>query len=527
MIDQLPSRLEIQAERCRRSLYTFAREAFAVIEPGTPFYDNWHLQVICEHLEAVSRREVLRLIINVPPRHMKSLLVAVIWPAWEWLDRPEAKFMFVSYAERLSLRDSTKCRRLIRSAGTRFTDGAEHTLLEHVGYQGLLQLLVGRDHFELTSDQDAKGKFENDRMGYRLATSIGGTATGEGGDYVVMDDPHKAAEAEKSEVERQAVLDFQDGTLSTRFNDPKRGAEVVIMQRLHELDLSGYLLERGGWTHLCLPAEYEPAHPFVWPEDPRTEAGELLWPERIGKPELDTLKKALRFRAAGQLQQRPAPAEGILFKRKDMRYWTTVRDGLAELYVLRDGPDETRRIDKGQATIFQVADVAASDKETADWTVVTTFAATRSADLIVLDVARQRFDELEVPTFIESASDKWDRPPMWIEAFGAGRAALKRLKRDGYPAMELLQEHGSKLDKIARAFEGYTAYEDHKVFHPLEAEWLVRFEDELATFPAGAHDDQVDTVSYGARLRVTIGQLQEMTEPVGKPLGAGIMDAQF
>ena len=121
-----------------------------------------------------------------------------------------------------------------------------------------------------------KQRFENSRTGYRIATSVGGVATGEGGDRVVCDDPHKADEAQ-SDVTRESVLEWWDGTMSTRLNQPRTGAMVVVMQRLHESDLTGHLAEQGGFEHLCLPAEFEPSHPFLWPDDPRTEPGELLW----------------------------------------------------------------------------------------------------------------------------------------------------------------------------------------------------------------------------------------------------------
>lgn len=532
-VNLLPARVEVEAEQVRRRLHKFAKSAFPVVEPGTPYSDNWHIEAICEHLEFVSQREIRKLIINIPPRHMKSLLVAVMWPAWEWLDHPESKFMFVSYADALSTRDSMKCRRLIKTTPNRFVHPDEHTLLEQIGYQGLLQILYGArggKPWELAADQDAKKKFETTRAGYRLATSVDGVATGEGGDYVAIDDPHKAAEV-VSDVIRQNVLDWHDATIPTRFNDPKRGAEVVVMQRLHERDLTGHLLEQGGWTHLCLPAEYEPKHPFVWPDDPRHEEGELLWPHRVGQAELDDLKKQMRHLAAGQLQQRPAPAEGILFKRKDFRYWTTVQRGSALYYVLHgateDEPD--RHVDAGVCTVFQTVDVAASEKQTADYTVVGTWRATPRGELLLLKIDRQQFDELQVPAFLKRINDEHGRPPMFIEDFGAGRAPLKKLRQDGYPVRRLEHEQGTQLDKIARAFAAYTAYEDHLVFHPVEhSEWRSTYETELTTFPAAANDDQVDVVAYAARLRVTMGAMQTMnTEPKGRPLSAGIMDAQF
>lgn len=530
--EQTPQAPEIEAERCRRSLHYFARSAFPVVEPGTPYSDNWHIGAICDYLEAVSRREITRLIINVPPRHMKSLLVAVMWPAWEWLDKPEAKYMFVSYAQDLSTEHSLKCRRLLKTTGTDFHDHDPHTLIERVGYQGLLELLYGEQHWQLTADQDAKTRFETTRAGYRFATSVGGIGTGKGGDYVVIDDPHKADEAE-SDTQREKVIGWHDSTIPTRFNEPKHGAEVVIMQRLHEHDLTGHLRELDGWTHLCLPAEYDPKHPFIWPDDPRSEPGELLWPERVGPSELDTLKQILRHRAAGQLQQLPAPAEGILFKRADFREWTTEQHGPALMYVLHDDGEKRRSYDSGLCTHFQTSDVAASEKETADFTVVGTWAVTPAGDVLLIDIHRQRYEDLEVPGFLEGANDAHHGIPLYIEDFGAGKAPLKKLKLDGYPARALKHEEGSHLDKLTRALPAQFQYEDHRVFHPAAnstvARWLTAYETELTTFPAGSHDDQVDVLAYAVRVARSLRNLASpgATEPKGKPLSAGVMDMQF
>src|SRR5215212_7715104 len=322
----LPTRDEIQAGRIHGSLRLFVADAWPVLEPSRRFVANWHIDAICEHLEAITRGDLNRLIINLPPRHMKSLAVTVFWPCWEWLRRPETRFLFSSYAQTLSTRDSLKCRRLIEQSGVddaRVPD-SERTLIERIGYLGVVELLAamkGDEPWALTGDQKTKQRFENSRTGYRLATSVDGTATGEGGDRVVCDDPHKADEAQ-SDVTRESVLEWWDGTMSTRLNDPQTGAFVVVMQRLHERDLTGHLVERGGYEHLCLPAEYEPNHPFRWPEDPRTEPGELLWPDHLPRPALEDIKTSLgSYGAAGQLQQRPAPDEGGILKRAWWRWW--------------------------------------------------------------------------------------------------------------------------------------------------------------------------------------------------------------
>ena len=241
----VPTRDELRAERVRRHLRTFVGEAWPILEPGTEFVPNWHIDAICDQLEAITAGELHRLIVNIPPRHMKSLAVTVFWPCWEWLSRPETRWLFASYAQGLSTRDSLKCRRLIERPG--FDDprrpAEEKTLVERIGYMGVVRLLSemrGEQPWELTGDQSTKQRFENSRTGYRISTSVGGAATGEGGDRVVCDDPHKAEEAQ-SDTTRESVLSWWDQTMSTRLNQPRTGAMVIVMQRLHEADLTGHL----------------------------------------------------------------------------------------------------------------------------------------------------------------------------------------------------------------------------------------------------------------------------------------------
>ena len=194
---------EIDQEQATRSLREFVRQAWPIIEPSTPFVPGWHIDAIIEHLEAITLGHIRNLLINVPPRHMKSLLVSVFWPAWEWIRWPERRLLYSSYAAQLSIRDSVKCRRLIESPWYQERWG---------------------DRFALTGDQNTKGRFENDRSGYRLSTSVGGAATGEGGDRIVCDDPHNVQEAESDSV-RKGTLDWWDVVMSTRVNDPRTRRE--------------------------------------------------------------------------------------------------------------------------------------------------------------------------------------------------------------------------------------------------------------------------------------------------------------
>src|SRR5260370_22108202 len=210
-------------ELASRRLYDFVKMVCAVLEPGTIFVPGWHSGAICEHLEAITSGQIRNLLITVPPRHMKSLAVWVFWPAWEWILHPERGWMCASYAEPLSIRDAVQCRRLIQSPW----------------YQSHWS-----DRFVLTTDQNEKRRFDNDRGGYRLASSVNGSNTGEGGDRIVIDDPHNVKEAE-SVLQRQEMIKWHRQVMSTTLHDPKTGARGVLMPQVHERGLAGHVLEHG------------------------------------------------------------------------------------------------------------------------------------------------------------------------------------------------------------------------------------------------------------------------------------------
>src|SRR5438128_10960584 len=282
---------QVKTERARRHLKTGARRACTFLEPRLNFGEDTPIDAIPSHLQAVPEGQIAHLIINVPPGHAKSLLTAVFWPAWVWINHPQSRWLFSSYREPLATRDSLKCRRLIESEWYQRRWG---------------------NRFQLRSDQNQKHRFENDRTGYRIVVPMS-AGTGERGDYVVVDDPH-SVDQPASDTERTAAVEWWNGSMSTRLNHPSQGHKIVIQQRLHEADLTGDLLSRGGYEHLCLPAEFEFAtrcYTSIGWTDPRSAEGELLWPQRINQAALDTFKTTLgSYRYAGQFQQRPDPADG-------------------------------------------------------------------------------------------------------------------------------------------------------------------------------------------------------------------------
>jgi len=471
----------VRAEKYKRSLHEFTKAAWPTIEPGVPFKDNWHLQAVSEHLQAVKEGEIKRLIINVPPRHMKSISVAVALPAWTWATQPSKKFLYASYAASLSIRDSTKCRRLIDSPWYK----------AHFG-----------DKFKLTDDQNQKQRFENDHTGYRIATSVGGALTGDGGDIICIDDPHNSVEADSSKV-REGVLEWWDQAMQTRLNDPQTGAFVIIMQRLHEQDLTGHILanELGDeWDHLCLPARYEIGHPTpnrssLGFTDPRTEEGELLWSDRMDEKTLTNLERSLgSYAAAGQLQQRPSPKGGGILKASWWVPWE--REELPEV-----------------SYVIQSWDTAFETKESSSYSARTTWGVFKHNGhdcLIVLDMWYDKVNYPELRKLAQEAYDDWEPDAVLIEKKASGASLLHDLRQAGVPVLA----YSPDRDKVARAHAASALLEDGRIYYP-KRKWAEDLISICAAFPAAKNDDVVDTATQAwLRLRKGwfLGHTEDLTE---------------
>ena len=294
------------------SLHEFLKQSWPVIEGGRPFVDNWHLQALCEHLEALYRGDIKNLLANCPPRFSKSTVFNIVFPAWVWIRDPGMQWLFSSYAWTLSLRDSRRCRSLMESRWYRVRWG---------------------ERFHLLEDANRMDYYNNDKTGYRIATSIDSSTLGLGGDILVGDDLNNTRD--QSDTMLQSTIDWWTNVMPTRVNDFKTVRRAVIQQRTSEKDLSAWILEHndGSWIHFMVPMEFESARRCVtiplpstkgkpW-QDPRKEDGELLDPKRIGPVELKRLKKDLgsEYAVSGQLQQRPAPTEGGIIKRAWFQIW--------------------------------------------------------------------------------------------------------------------------------------------------------------------------------------------------------------
>ena len=468
------SRLRLTAEKARRNLHEFVVQAWHVLEPDTPFVDGIHVRAICEHLQAVTEGRIRNLIVNIPPGHAKSLLTGVFWLAWGWIDRPESRWLFSSYREPLATRDSVKCRRLIESEWYQQRWGSR---------------------YQLASDQNQKNRFENNKTGYRVVVPMS-SGTGERGDYVIVDDPHSVDQAE-SDAERRSAIEWWNGSMATRLNDFSKGHKIVIQQRLHEADLTGDLLTRGGYELLCLPAEFEPERQcstsIGW-TDPRTELGQLLWPEKVSREDLENLKTTLgSYRYAGQYQQRPSPAGGGMLKTYWWHFWKPRGADLPPVAVkMPDGSIEQRLAVELPASFdeqIQTWDMSFKGTSNADYVVGQVHAA-RGADRYLLDQVRDRMDLPATLLAVRRLSARWPAATLkLVEDKANGPAVIQSLRHEIAGFVEVNPEGG----KISRAAAVSSQLESGNWYlpHPMLAPWVELLIGECGAFPAGSHDDQV------------------------------------
>ena len=452
---------EVHRALCEKSLHFFIRHFWPEIEsPASEFHDGWHIGAMCEHLEAVTRGEIRKLMIFVPPRSMKSLATSVAWPAWIWaqprdearpLAGPSVRFLSASYGDRLSEGHSDNSLRVIRSD-------------KYLRYWG--------DRVQLTDI--SKKRFRNTQQGQRLATSVGGSVTGLGGDILLADDLMKPDDAQ-SEVERENVREWVRGTWSMRMNNPRTGAQVLIMQRLHHQDIAGHLLEMGGWEVLCLPMRYEPDHPQVYARDPRKEPGELLWPshapEKYVREKEDDMGPYI---TAGQFQQRPAPREGGMFSREKFEYVDAV-------------PDGPRQRCRGW-------DLAGSKSKTSPYT-VGVLMSRMGKNLYVEHVTRARTNSDEMRQMMTNAARR-DGKQVLID-FPQDPGQAGKDQRQNLTAMLIGYKVRSSPESGAKETRAdpYAAQVQAGNVYLVRAPWNDVYLDELELFPNSDFSDQVDASS--------------------------------
>lgn len=444
--------LACEKELCSRSLADFARMAWPVLEPATELKWGWVLDSVCEHLEAVTNDEIRRLLMNVPPGSMKSLLTGVIWPAWEWGPRnmPHLRHLGTAHKQDLAVRDNIKCRRLIQS-----------------------DWFQKRWPVEIAGDQNAKTKFENTSTGFMEAMAFT-SMTGSRGDRVRLDDPHSVDDANSVAHLSAGVMTFREA-LPSRVNNEK-SAIVIVMQRVNEADVSSVAIELG-YDHLCIPMRYEHGRSkwSVGAGDPRTKDGELMFPERFPEAQVAELEKTMgSYAVAGQLQQRPAPRGGGVIKQDWFRHY-------------RDLPPlEWRSI---------YADTAQKTGQENDYSVFQCWGRSVTGQAVLLDQVRGKW---EAPELLEQARSFWLKHrasaltaplrAMKVEDKVSGTGLIQTLRRDGVPILAVQRNK----DKVSRAYDAAPFIESGNVWLPEWADWLEGLIAEAITFPSGAHDDQLD-----------------------------------
>ncbi|MGJ8623157.1 MAG: phage terminase large subunit [Yoonia sp.] len=448
-----PDPADVLAAILRQDLSSFIQRAFAVVDPGATYRHGWHVDAIASHLEQVARGEIKRLIITMPPRSLKSIAASIAFPAWLLGHDPRRQIVAVSYSDILSEKLAIDCLRVLSAPW----------------YQALFPAT------RIAKGQSRRADFATTRGGGRFSTTIGGTLTGRGGDVILIDDPHKPEDA-VSEVKRTAVLDWFRSTLLSRQNDPGNSALVLIQQRVHEGDLAGMLLEQGGWTHLDLQAiaDERQVIDLGWRGKIIREPGHLLHPDRLSQEVLDERQVELgAYLFAAQYQQRPAPLGGGLVK------WDWFKT-----YAEPPAPASGDRI-------VQSWDTASKADQANDWSVCTTWQV-RGRSAWLLDVHRVRLEFPELRRRIKTLHSQWNAGLVLIEEAGSGVQLLQDLRQENRISVRGMIP---KDDKATRLLSVSHLIEGGQIAVPANAPWIPDFQREVAVFPNGKHDDQVDSLS--------------------------------
>lgn len=464
-------RLACQIE-ARQDLHFFTAYMFRH-RKGFKWRDNWHHRAICDALMRVYRGECKRLVINIPPRYSKTEIAVVNFIAWSLGRNPDAEFIHASYSARLATNNSWQARALVESDAY-------------------------RDIFpecQLRGDSKAKDEWRTTSGGIMYATGSGGTITGYGagkmrsgfGGAIIVDDPHKADEA-TSDVMRANVIDWFGNTLESRKNGPDTPI-IVIMQRLHEEDLAGWLLAGGNgekWEHLNIPVI--------------DDEGLALWPIKHTIEELRSMEKANPYVFAGQYMQRPAPLGGGIFKNDWWKYYRTL-------------PSVVKRIVQSWDTAFKT-------KELNDFSVCTTWAECDSGYYLI-DVFKVKMEYPDLKRAAVSLYEKHKPHAVLVEDKASGQSMIQELQRETRMPLVPIKVD---TDKVSRAYAVTPLVESGRVFLPEGAPWLAEFIASMGTFPNAAHDDDVDSVTqalnYLARGGGATGLLDYYRAEAAKMRGA-------
>jgi predicted phage terminase large subunit-like protein len=440
----------------RRDLNAFIERSFCQLNPTAVFLPNWHIEVVASALEGCRRGEITRLVINQPPRSLKSHSVSVAFAAYLLGRNPSAQIVCASYGQELANKHALDCR----------------TIMASNWYQALFP------HTRLSSGRQALEEFMTTGLGFRLSTSVGGVLTGRGADFIIIDDPLKPDEA-LSDTQRKAVNDWFDHTLYSRLNDKRTGRIILIMQRLHEDDLVGHVLGLEPWNVIRLPAiaEENETHVIQTPYGKRRferHAGEALHPEREPLEILNRIRETQgEYNFAGQYQQAPAPLGGGLVKAD----WF-------KTYTATDVPAKFEMI-------FQSWDTANKPAEISDYSVCTTWGIKENR-LYLLHVFRKRLGYPELKRAVRDQAEAFIPQTILIEDKASGTQLIQELVSEG---MHAIKKYVPTMDKIMRMHSVTSTIENGFAHLPGKAAWLSEYLHELVSFPNSKYDDQADSTS--------------------------------
>src|SRR5262245_20023008 len=444
----------------RTDFYAFAQAIFPIVSGGSQLMPNWHLEAMAEALSKVIRGETRRLLITVPPRSLKSICASVALPAFILGRDPTARIICVSYSEGLARKHANDSRAVMRSPLYR-------------------SLFPGT---RISSSKDTEFEAMTTGRGFRLATSVGGTLTGRGGNFIISDDPMKPQDAQ-SESARQNVLQWYANTLLSRLDNKATDAIVVVMQRLHMEDLVGHLIEQGGWTHLDLPAiaEIDTDIPLGGNRFYYRKVGSLLHPGREPLVVLNELRQTMgSLDFSAQYQQRPIPIEGNLVKWSWFRFY--------------DEPPVPQPTDR----VIVSWDTAMTSSELADYSACVVLLL-RGETVYVLDVYRARLDYPDLKRKVIEIHQCWRHLTLnyilLIENKGSGMSLIQDLRCDNIYAIGITPDG----DKTMRMHAQTARIEAGSVLLPKHSPWLDEFRREMLAFPDSRHSDQVDALSQGLK----------------------------
>lgn len=500
--------------QCEESFVQFIQQAWHVVEPGQNYIHNWHIDMIAAHLTAITDGIVIededgdetyynRLLINVPPGAMKSLLVGVFWPAWEWgpRNKPSTRYVCASHSLDLAIRDSTKMRRLIQSEWYQTRWG---------------------DRVILTGDQNAKTKFETTATGFRQAIAAG-SITGARGDRVIIDDPH-SVESASSDAQRATTLEWFEQAVPTRLNNPDKSAIIVIMQRLHQEDVSGVIIEKDlGYDHIMLPMEYDPvrASPtMLGYVDPRTELGELLFEERFPRHVVERDKRIMGpYAVSGQFQQTPTPTGGGIIKQEWWQLWDHdafpqfdyIVASLDTAYTEKQENDPSAMTVWGVFSEDPVAEASKNFQAGGRYSVERTYKAPHPKVMLIYSWT----EHLELHALIEKVTStmlRFKAQNLLIENKATGIPVAQELRRlylnKGF---QVTERDPKSLDKRSRLYAVQHLFSEGLVYAPDKA-WADQLINQVVNFPKGKHDDLVDTVSMAMKYLRDAGLISRTEE---------------